>query len=927
LFGLLDSLTILNDRGNLMRLRLLIFILILSSWINLASQENNWCAAKYNGYSFKEFVASTQSLMKIRFYFKDDWVQDIIIGEYPVDYTLNQLLNDLFNETSLFYFIDKRGNVILTKDFAIRTSDNKSADDSDFIPPTDYSATINNKQNTAVKFFEIGNPAGRYNEGKATIIGYITNSETKEPLAGVTVFNPKLTTGTISNELGYYSLTLPRGIHTLQFSFIGMREETINLNLFGNGELNLEMESTLIPLKETVISAQKGMILKRFEIGVENINLTSFKLSPTSLGESDIVKSILLIPGVKSVGEGSAGFNVRGGSADQNLILLYDAPIYNVSHFFGFFSAVDPKIIKNATLYKGGIPARYGGRISSVLDIGTINGNRQEFKGSAGISPVTTQIKLEGPLIKDTLSYLLTTRTTYSDWIFNLMNDPTLNKSKASFYDFNLKIAYDKNRWDRMEFASYVSHDNFRFGTDSLFRYNNYIYSIRWRHIFNNRLFSTFIFNNSSYKYDISGNMDKPESFILSHSINSHDFKADINWLPGINEINFGIDLRRYHTLPGSYLPAGSSSLVTPDYIQRERAVEGSLYAENKFKLREFLSVNIGLRISSYFAIGSGKSYIYRPGFSKSLSTIIDTINFGKKKLSKTFWGPEPRISFNFRTSATNSVKINYNRTRQYMHLLSNTTSISPTDTWKLCDYNVKPQVGDQIGIGFYQVFSNSSIEASAEVYYKKIQNMADFKGGAKLLMNEIIEQDIINVEGKAYGLELILRKSQGKLLFSIGYTYSRTFIRNLNSFKEEIINDGKWFPSNFDKPNDLEVTLNYIFSRRFSCSANYTLSTGRPVTYPVATYYLYDDLLVHYSDRNKYRVPDYSRLDISLNIAGSLRLHKIANPNWTFSVYNLLGRNNIYSVYFKREGDDIKGYQLSVFARAIPSVTFSFDF
>ncbi|MBI5010769.1 MAG: TonB-dependent receptor [Bacteroidia bacterium] len=910
-----------------MRIKLLISLIILTSGLQMAAQDSGWSASDYKGSTFKEFAVSTQSLLKIRIYYYDQWVNDIIIGEYPADYTLPQMLGDLFKNTSIYFYTDKHGNIILTKNFAIRLSENNSADNTGFIPPSDYSSPGEKQQNEGNKFAEVGNPAERDKAGKATISGYITDSDTKEPVSGVTVFNPKLTSGTTSNEFGYYSITMPRGIHTLQFSFIGMKEKTINLNLFGNGELNMEMKSELIPLKETVVSAQKGMILQRFEGGVEKINLTSFRLSPTSLGESDIVKNVLLIPGVKSVGEGSAGFNVRGGSADQNLILLYGAPVYNASHFFGFFSAVNSEIIKDATLYKGGIPARYGGRISSVLDIGTIDGNTKEFHGTAGISPITTQLKLEGPLIKDTLSYILTARTTYSDWIFKLMKDPTLKESTASFYDLNLKVTYDINKENKLEFASYLSHDSFRFGSDTLYRYNNNIFSLRWRHIFNKRFFSSFTLNNSYYKYDVSSYNHKPESFILSHSINSTEFNADFNWFPGRNEINFGTDVKRYTVLPGSYLPAGDSSLVTPVYIDTETAYESSVYIEDKFRVTEYLSINAGLRLSTYFATGPATVYVYSPGFSKTRSTITDTLNFGQGEVSKIYTGPEMRVSFNFRTSVTNSLKLNYNRTRQYLHLLSNTTSISPTDTWKLCDYNIKPQIGDQVGMGFYQVFSNNSIEASAEVYYKKIQNMVDFKGGAKLLMNENIEQDVVNVEGKAYGLELLLKKTHGKLLFSLGYTYSRAFIRSLSTLKEEVINDGQWFPSNFDKPSDLVFTLNYFFSRRFSFSTNYTWSTGRPVTYPVATYSMYDEILVHYSDRNKYRIPEYSRLDLSFNIAGSLRKHKLANPNWTFSVYNLLGRNNVYSVYFKKEGDEIMGYQLSVFANAIPSVTFSFDF
>ncbi len=382
----------------MMKLKILILFLILTLFYPVYGQEKKWSPTDYKDLSFKEFVASAQSHLKIKFFYKEEWVKELKLGLYPEKYSLSDLLTELLRGTSLYFYFDKRGNVILTKDFAIKVSYNSDDEETRFIPPSDYSTPEDNQQKAGNTFVEIGNPAERYKEGKVIISGYITDSDTKEPLAGTTIFSQKYMAGSVSNDFGFYTLELPRGINTLQFSFLGMKEKLINLNLFGNGELNMEMKSTLIPIKETVISAQKGMILQRFEVGVEKINLTSFRLSPTSLGESDIVKSVLLIPGVKSVGEGSAGFNVRGGSADQNLILLYGAPVYNASHFFGFFSAVNSEIIKDATLYKGGIPARYGGRISSVLDIGTIDGNAEEFHGTAGISPITTQLMLEGPL-------------------------------------------------------------------------------------------------------------------------------------------------------------------------------------------------------------------------------------------------------------------------------------------------------------------------------------------------------------------------------------------------------------------------------------------------------------------------------------------------------------------------------------------------
>jgi hypothetical protein len=910
-----------------MKIKILFLLILLLQTLNTGAQEKYHISTDVKNISFGEFVNQVEKTLPVKFFFMEEWVRDLKVGEYPECNTLQCILDNVIKGTDLYYYIDKYGNVVITKGYAVKAVTEPSDKNNKFLPPSDVSGGTEQQHTAGNITVEVGNPAEKNNPGNVTITGYINNKDTRERIAGVTVFEPKIAAGAISNEHGFYTLTLPRGLHVIKYSFIGMREKNINVNLYGNGELNVDMNSVLIPLKETVVSAQKSVTLQRFEVGAEKINITSFKLLPTSLGESDIIKSVLLIPGVQSVGEGSAGFNVRGGSADQNLILLYGAPIYNSSHFFGFFSAVNSDVIKDVTLYKGGIPSRYGGRISSVLDIGSKEGNRKEFAGNAGISPITTHISLEGPIIKDTLTYLLTARTTYSNWIFGLINDPQLHNSRASFYDINGKITYDLNKNNKIDLSGYTSHDSFRFNSDTVYSYDNSIFSLKWRHFFNSRFFSSISVNSSSYDYKIESQYLTTEAFLLSHKVNSTGAKADFNLFLGRNEINFGADLMKYSILPGSYLPYNDSSLVIPRTIERERAYEGALYIDDKYQLTDFLSVNLGMRMSGYYSYGPQDVMLYNNEFSKSRSTIIDTLSFKKGEKISKYAGPEFRVSLNFRLSDKNSFKINYNKTRQYLHLLSNSTSISPTDTWKLSDYYLKPQIGDQIAAGFYEMLFRNTIEASAEVYYKEIRNMVDFKGGTDLVMDENIEKDIVNVRGKAYGLELVLKKNEGKIRYSIGYTYSRTFIKSTGKFSEEIINSGKWFPANFDKPNDLIVTFNYLFSRRVSFSSNYTWSTGRPITYPIATYRISDKLLVTYSDRNEYRIPDYSRLDVALKVNGNLKSHRIAHPYWTFSIYNLLGRQNVYSIYFKKEGEVVNGYKLSVFGRAIPSVTFSFDF
>ena len=910
-----------------MKIRLLILILLFPMTSVLKAQEDYEVTGNFSGLSFNEMAAKVESQLNVKFFYKEQWVKDLHVSDNSRCTTLRCLLDDLFAGKALYYYIDPSGNIVITANYAVKVSAVPASTGEKYMAPTEYGSSEGSQVASGSSYIEVGNPAEKNMSGNVTLSGYISNKDTKDPVAGVTVFVQKLSAGTVSNQFGYYSIKLPRGAHQVQFSFIGMKNKVVNVNLYGTGELNVDMTSVLIPLKETVVSAQRSMILQRYEVGAQKVNITSFKLLPTSMGESDIIKNIMLIAGVQSVGEGSAGFNVRGGSAGQNLILLYGAPVYNSSHFFGFFSAVNSDIIKDATLYKGGIPSKYGGRISSVLDIGTREGNRQKFGGSAGISPITTHFLVEGPIKKDTCTFILAGRTTYSNWVLGLVQDPSLKNSRASFYDLNGTLTYDINSNNKIELSAYMSHDAFRFNSDTVYSYDNRIVALKWRHFYNSRFLSTFSLNSSSYDYNISSDKVAGEAFNLAHRISSTGFKSDFNLFLGRNELNFGTDFNFYSVLPGSYQPLGDSSLVIPDMIERERALEAAAYVDDKFVLNDVISINLGMRFSSYFSFGPNSVMIYNPEFSKSISSIVDTVNYGKGKIISKYAGPELRASLNFRLSEKNSLKLNYNRTRQYVHLLSNSTSISPTDTWKLCDYYLKPEIGDQFALGFYRLLFNGSTEFSVETYYKTIKNIVDFKAGTDLVMDKHIEKDVVDMKGKAYGLELVLSRTAGKIRYSIGYTYSRIFIKSLGVFSDEVINGNRWFPANYDKPNDLVVTFNYLFSRRISLSANYTYSTGRPITYPVAAYYIGNKLLVDYSERNKYRIPDYSRLDVSLRVGGNLRSHRIAHPNWTFSVYNLLGRENIYSIYFKQEGNRVLGYKLSVFGRAIPSVTFSFDF
>jgi hypothetical protein len=910
-----------------MRNKFQIFILILFINCTLHGQEKYGIPFDYRNLSFEEFVVKAESGMGLRFYYKPEWVSGLKLSSYKGCTSLPCLLDSLFRSTRIHYVIEEPGKVIITGNYQVKILDSPAEKEYDIVPFTMYLNSLKGQGNEDIKTITIGNLSEKNKTGNVIISGNIINRDTREPVEGVNIYIQKLSLGAITSEKGFYSLSLPRGVYQVQFSYIGMLEKKVNLNLYGQGLLNVEMDSKLIPLKEIVVSSGKNETIDRMEAGAAKINIPSFSLLPTSLGEADIIKNLNLIPGVQSLGEGSAGYNVRGGSEDQNLILLYGAPVYNSSHFFGFFSSVNSDLIKDATLYKGGIPSMYGGRISSVLDIESKDGNDKEFAGNAGISPIAAHLVAEGPIIKDTLSYMLNFRVTYSNWLLHMIKVPSLENSKVSFYDLNGRVTYKINKKNKLDLSAYLSSDSFLSNFNTDYSYANNIVALEWQHNFNNRFFFNISANNSFYKYKITDNINPEESYLLSHRINSSGTKTAVTWINGRNEINSGIELTWYNVLPGSLNPASPASKILPDSIGSEKALETGIWLDDKLKVTNYFSVTAGIRLSSFFSFGPQAVLEYNPAFSKTSSSVTDTLHFSSTETTGRYGGPELRLSMNFRISDKSSVKVNYNRTRQYIHLLSNTYSISPTATWKLCDYYLKPEVGDQYAAGIYQILGKGSYEISAEAYYKQLKNIIEFKGGSTLTMAENIEQYLVNARGKAYGLELEIKKTEGKVRYSVGYAYSRSLVQSTGILKEEIINSGEWYPSNYDKPNNFIATFQYLYSRRFSFSADYTYSTGRPVTFPLATYYQNDIMMIQYSDRNKYRIPDYSRLDISIKVSGNLKSHKIAHPWWIFSVYNLASVENAYSVYFVQKGSKVYGYKLSVFGRAFPSVTFSFDF
>ncbi len=887
---------------------------------------------------FRDFVTAVERDHPVRFYFAPQWVDSLFVDGNYENASLREVLKDVFygHELSAAFKDDR---VIITRGYTVSMDLPLNFFDPVISTPSEPSVAVfefekNTHAQKAIKstietqLMVIGSKADRAKGGKATLAGHIREAETGEPVIGAVIYVENPWIGVATDAFGYYSVTLPKGRYTVKLKSIGLKDTRREVLLNGDGTLDIEMEEDVIPLKEVVIESEKDINVRGMQMGLERIDMRTVRQIPPALGEADILKITVTLPGVQSVGENATGFNVRGGSVDQNLMLFNDVPIFNTSHLFGFFSVFNPDVLRNAELFKSAIPANYGERISSIFDVKMRDGNKKKFAGSGGISAVTGRLTFEGPIIKDKTSFIIGGRSTYSDWILKQIPDASLKNSSASFYDITGRISHEFNDKNSLFLTGYYSGDKFNLNSDSLYNYYNINASAQWKHIFKTKLYGVFTALYSKYGYDVSSNANPVNAFNLGYEINQSGLKADFSFFPNSNhKIDFGLQSNYYMLRPGSFVPLGSESLIVPDILEQERGVETAIYLSDRYEVSRNFSIYGGLRYSFYAYLGPKTVNRYQPDKPLSPENITGEKKYGSGEIIKTYQGPEFRLSMRYALNDQNSIKLSYNRMRQYIHMISNTAAISPLDIWKLSDPYLPMQIGDQISLGFYKNLKQNSIEASLEVYYKKIRNLIEFKGGAELILNPHLETELISGLGRAYGVEVMFKKKVGKLNGWLSYTYSRSLIQAGGKYPEEQINNGEYYPTNFDKPHDLTLVSNYKFSRRLSFSANFTYSTGRPITYPVAKYFYDNGVRIQYSDRNQFRVPDYYRLDISFNLEGNHKIKKLAHSSWTLAVYNLTGRKNVYSIYFVTENEDVKGYKLSIFGQAIPTLTYNFRF
>lgn len=768
---------------------------------------------------------------------------------------------------------------------------------------------------------------------KVTLSGVVSDANTNETLIGVSVFVPELNTGNYTNEYGFYSITVPKGNYTIQISYIGFETLREKIEINQNTKRNFSLKESKLELGEVVITENVYKTsIKKPEMSVNKLAISTIKQMPVLMGEVDIIKSLLFLPGVTNAGEGQSGFNVRGGGADQNLVLLDEATLYNTSHVFGFFSVFNADAIKDLKLYKGGIPARFGGRASAVLDVYQKDGNSNKLSMNGGIGLISSRLLAEGPIVKDKGSFLIAGRGSYAHLFLKLSD----NQNSAYFYDLNTKLNYKLNENNNLYLSGYFGRDIFSLNESFRNVYGNSTMNLRWNHLFSNKLFSnlSLIYSNYYYGLDLGFIGFNWESTIENYNL-KYDFKY---YASEKTKFNFGANITKYDINPGTIKPLDDTSSINFRQLDKKYAVENGLYADVEHNLTDKISFMAGLRFSSFYRIGASNVNFYENNqpvvFDEELkiyekATPIRTEYFGSNKKIADYSNFEPRFTISYQINENQSVKAGYNRMVQYMQLVSNTQSPSPLDVWTPSDNYIKPQLADQVSLGYFKNFKDGDYTLELETFYKKVQNRIDYIDGADLIANEAIEQVILNGKMRSYGLELLLRKNEGRLNGWVAYTLSKSEQQTPGRTPIETgINNGNWYRSAYDKTHNLALTGNYKLDKRWTLGAAFTLQSGQPVTFPTGKYVFEGITVPSYNSRNEDRLPTYHRLDVSATLTPKKYENKRFKGEWIFGIYNLYSRNNAASISFRQNEDTgfNESVKLSIFG-IVPSVSYNFKF
>ncbi len=913
------------------------FILILGQIISinlLGQDKNNFVPVKLNNYTWLDFKNETEKSFNAIYYIQTDTIPEFRVKVESDSLTIEDVLKQSLDEIGFNVASDNNNSFFITKGVSLRTqlpigffteqlkisdlnqqSRDQKVSDGNLVTSSVYVA----------KTIIIGSRKLNPQKRKSMLSGYVFGSGNSGPIIGGTIYIDELETGTATDENGYYQLNLLPGKYTLVFNSLESIERNVKIDLQSSGELNLTLDQNLYVLQEVEIRSAQEHNVRSTQMGFDKLSAKTINEIPVILGEKDVIKIALLLPGVTSVGEGASGFNVRGSPADQNLFYVENAPVYNTSHLFGFFSAFNPDIIDNFTLYKGSIPAKFGGRLSSIFDISTKTGSMEKFSARGGISPITARLMAEGPIVKNKISYIAGIRSTYSDWVLKMVKDPEIRDSKAYFGDAVLGFDANLNESNKIKLFGYFSEDRIKLANSTAYQFKNQGASVNWLHGFKNKHDLNISFVYSDYEFEEENSELSFAAYKQNYRLRHNQVNLDLNLQPfEKHTINTGVSGILYMLDRGSHLPLNDQSGVVPINFGSEKAFESAIFISDEWKISPLITLLGGLRYNLYTYLGPQSVYNYLPNAPMSPTTITDTLHFGDNQPIKTYGGLDYRFSVNFLLNPNMSIKAAYNRLHQYIFMLTNTIALSPSDKWKLADYHIKPMVGDQFSLGYYVNFGKN-FEGSVEGYYKKAYNLVEYKDGADLVTSKVVEWDVLQGDLDAYGLEFMVKKPFGRLNGWVNYSYAHSSVIVNNNVTGENINFGQRYPSNFDHPHTFNLVANFKASRRLIFSGNIIYSRGRPITYPAAIYYLDGEKVLHYSKRNEYRIPDYFRIDLAVKLEGNLVSKKLAHGVFIFSVYNLTGRKNAYSVYFKSENGVVNGYKMSIFGTQIFSITYDF--
>ncbi len=773
-------------------------------------------------------------------------------------------------------------------------------------------------------------------QDRLTINGYVKDASNGEALIGATVYVKEINNGVITNVYGFYSITLDPGRYSINYSYVGYSLSSQAITLDKNLSLNIDLQPESEQLQEIVVEAEREQAnVENTEMSTNKLDIKTILKVPTFLGEADVFRSILLLPGVSTVGEGASGFNVRGGSVGQNLVLLDEAPVYNSSHLFGFFSVFNPDAVKDTKLYKGAIPSRYGGRLAALLDVRMKEGNSKKFEANGGVGSLFSRLAIEAPIIKDKSSFIVAARRSYIDIVARPFVPLLENGGALNFYDVTLKSNYTFNRKNKLYASGYFGRDVFLFDANQGFSWGNTTGTLRWNHLYNERLFSNLTFVYSNYDYSLQFGDDNLNRFNWDSSISNFILKPEFTYfINSNNELDFGGEAIYYTFEPANAIGISNGASIDVS-LDRKYNLETALYVGNRQKLNDMFSVEYGLRFSLFQLFGPGRVYQYNDtttGVRRS-PIAFDEFKRGESVVSYNNW--EPRASFKVQSSSTSAIKGSYNRMVQYLHLISNTTASNPLDVWTPSSKTIRPEIGHQFTLGYFKdLGEDRKYEVSVESYYRATENQIDYIDGADLLINEFLEGDLLSGVGRAYGIETYFQKKTGRLTGWVSYTLGRT------ELKVDGINKGDWYPTRFDQLHNLKVAAFYDINDRWSVSSDFVFVSGTPTTFPTSRFVL-QDLLIPYNSnasRNNIRLPSYNRLDISFRLEGKKMRRGKERKNsdyWVFSFYNVYGRKNPFSIYFSQRDERVpmgspissQATQLSIIGTVIPSISYNFKF